>query len=83
MHVTFGVTALRSRGGDDMCTSPTRLLWNLVETRFLTKEHADLQSCCEDHCVNMFFFSFFSQSPYRGVEICSAGKFYLLLATIP
>lgn len=63
-----------------MCTSPTSLLWNLVETRFHTKEHAVLQSCCEDHCVNMFFFSVSSQRPYRGIEMCSAGKFYPFLA---
>lgn len=78
MCVTFGVIEL-GWGKDDMCTSPTRLLQNLTATRFFTKEHADLQSCCEDHCVNMFFFS--SQSPYRGVEMRSAGKFYPLAAS--
>lgn len=53
-----------------------------METRFLTEEHPDLQSCCEDHYVNKFFFSFSSQSPYRGVAMRSAGKFYPLLASL-
>lgn len=62
-----------------MCTSSTRLLWSLMESR----EHADLQSCCEDHCINMFFFSFSSQSSYSGVEMCSAGKTDPFVASPP